>query len=184
VDPARHPRTRRTGLVSAVAAAVLVLDALTKQWAVSALADGPIHLFGSVRLALTHNKAGAFGVGGALVPFLAVAALILVVVLVTTGAATERLPTAIALGLVLGGAFGNVLDRVLRSPGFLRGAVVDFVDVGFWPVFNLADSAITCGCLLLLLANWRREQDDTMTGPGGRSNEHSLGRSPEGSVDQ
>ena len=64
---------------------------------------------------------------------------------------------AVALGLVLGGAFGNVIDRIFRSPGFLRGAVVDFVDVGFWPVFNLADSAITCGCLLLLLASWSRE---------------------------
>ncbi len=139
-----------------MAAAVLVLDALTKQWAVTALADGPIDLFGSVRFALIHNKAGAFGLGGAFVPFLAVAALVLVVVMVSVGSATARLSSAIALGLVLGGAFGNVLDRVFRSPGFLRGAVVDFVDVGFWPVFNLADSAITCGCLLLLLVSWSR----------------------------
>ena len=64
---------------------------------------------------------------------------------------------AVALGLVLGGAFGNVADRVFRSPGFLKGAVVDFVDVGFWPVFNLADSAITCGCLLLLATSWSKE---------------------------
>ena len=140
-----------------MAALVLVLDALTKQWAVTALADGPIDLFGSVRLALTHNKAGAFGLGGAFVPFLAVAALALVVVMVLTGSATEKAPVAVALGLVLGGAFGNVADRVFRSPGFLRGAVVDFVDVGFWPVFNLADSAITCGCILLLLTTWAKE---------------------------
>ena len=140
-----------------MAAVVVVLDALTKQWAVTALADGPIDLFGSLRLALTHNKAGAFGLGGAFVPFLAVAALVLVVVMVVTGSATERLPVALALGLILGGAFGNVADRVFRSPGFLRGAVVDFVDVGFWPVFNLADSAITCGCVLLLVSTWSRE---------------------------
>jgi signal peptidase II len=124
---------------------------------VSALADGPVDLFGSVRLALTHNKAGAFGLGGAFVPFLAVAALVLVVVMVVTGSTTEKVPVAVALGLVLGGAFGNVADRVFRSPGLMRGAVVDFVDVGFWPVFNLADSAITCGCLLLLFATWSRE---------------------------
>ena len=141
-----------------VAAAVLVLDALAKQWAVSALADGPIHLFGSLRLALTHNKAAAFGLGGAFVPFLAVAALVLVVVMVVTGSATERATVAFALGLVLGGAFGNMVDRVFRSPGFLRGGVVDFIDVGFWPVFNLADSAITCGCILLLLASWSKEK--------------------------
>ncbi|HEX2048085.1 MAG TPA: signal peptidase II [Acidimicrobiales bacterium] len=148
---------RRTGLVAAVAAVVLALDAATKQWAVSALADGPIELFGPVRLALTHNKAGAFGLGGAYVPFLAVAALGLVVFMVAAGSATERAPVAVALGLILGGAFGNVADRVFRAPGFLRGAVVDFVDVGFWPVFNVADSAITCGCILLLLASWGRE---------------------------
>ena len=137
-----------------MAAVVLVLDALTKQWAVTALADGPIHLFGPVRFALIHNKAGAFGLGGAFVPFLALAALVLVLVMVFTGAAAGRTPVAVALGLVLGGAFGNMADRVFRAPGFLRGAVVDFVDVGFWPVFNLADSAITCGCVLLLLTSW------------------------------
>ena len=144
-------------MVAALAATVVVVDAATKQWAVSALADGPVHLFGPVRLALTHNKAGAFGLGGAFVPFLAVAALGLVVFMVATGSATARPLVAVALGLVLGGAFGNVADRIFRAPGFLRGAVVDFVDVGFWPVFNLADSAITCGCILLLLASWARE---------------------------
>ncbi len=157
VEPARADAPRRTGLVSAVAAAVLVLDAATKQWALSALADGPIDLFGSVRLNLIFNKAGAFGLGGAFVPFLAVAALVLVVVMVMVGSASARVVPAVALGLILGGAFGNVADRVFRSPGFLKGAVVDFVDVGFWPVFNLADSAITCGCLLLLFASWGRE---------------------------
>ena len=141
----------------AVAAGVVVLDILTKQWAASALRDGPIELGAGVRLALTHNKAGAFGLGGAFVPFLAVGALVLVVVMVGTGSATENLVVAVALGLVLGGAFGNVIDRVFRSPGFLRGAVVDFVDLGFWPVFNLADSAITCGCLLLLWASWSKK---------------------------
>jgi signal peptidase II len=140
--------------VSAVAAIVLVLDALTKQWAVSALADGPIEVLGPVRLFLTYNKAAAFGLGGAFVPFLALAALILVLVMVFAGSAAGRAPVAVALGLVLGGAFGNMADRVFRAPGFLRGGVVDFVDVGFWPVFNLADSCITVGCLLLLVSSW------------------------------
>ncbi len=145
--------------MAAVAAVILGLDALTKQWAMSALADGPIDLFGSVRLSLIRNKAGAFGLGGAFVPFLAVAALLLVLYMVTRGDATRRLLMAVALGLVLGGAFGNVADRVFRAPGFLRGAVVDFVDVGFWPVFNVADAAITCGCLLLLFASWSADTD-------------------------
>jgi signal peptidase II len=155
VAPAPPTEGRRTGLVSAVAVTVLVLDALTKQWAVNALADEPIRLFGSVRLALTYNKAAAFGLGGGFVPFLALAALVLVLVMVFTGQAAGRAPVAVALGLVLGGAFGNMADRVFRAPGFLKGGVVDFVDVGFWPVFNVADSAITVGCLLLLFASWR-----------------------------
>ena len=141
----------------AVAAAVLVLDALSKHWALGALKDDPIELFGSVRLALTYNTAGAFGLGGAFVPFLAVGALVLVIVMVTTGSATAKAPAAVALGLVLGGAFGNLVDRIFRDPGLLRGAVVDFVDVGFWPVFNLADAAISCGCIVLLWAGWARQ---------------------------
>jgi signal peptidase II len=152
-------RRRRSGVVATVAAVVLGLDALTKQWAMSALADGPVDLFGPVRLNLIRNKAGAFGLGGAFIPFLAVAALVLVLVLVTRGSATEKLPMAVALGLVLGGAFGNVADRIFRAPGFLQGAVVDFVDVGFWPVFNVADSAISVGCVLLLLAGWSPHDD-------------------------
>jgi signal peptidase II len=143
--------------VAAVAAGVVALDVVSKQWATAALRDGPIVLFGNVRLALTHNKAGAFGLGGAAVPFLAVGALVLVLVMVTTGSATEKVVVAVALGLILGGAFGNVIDRIARDPGFLRGSVVDFVDLGFWPVFNLADSAITCGCGLLLWASWVKE---------------------------
>ena len=156
-EPAPSRTRRRTGLVAAIAAVVVVLDAATKQWAMSALTDGPIDLIGPVRLALIRNKAGAFGLGGALVPFLAVAALILVLAMVMVGSASAKPSVAAALGLVLGGAFGNVGDRIFRTPGFLKGAVVDFVDVGFWPVFNLADSAITCGCLLLLVASWGRE---------------------------
>ena len=147
----------------AVAVATLVLDQLTKVVAVAALESGPVHLVGPLRLALVHNKAGAFGLGGAFVPFLALAALVVVLVLATSGSATTRPSVAVSLGLLLGGAFGNLVDRAVRgSEGFLRGAVVDFVDVGFWPVFNLADSAITCGCILLLWAN--RSPETAATG--------------------
>jgi signal peptidase II len=158
--PARQappiPR-RRSGLLVAVAAAVLALDQLTKLWAVKALADGPKALVGGIRLNLTHNTAGAFGLGGAAVPFLALGALALVVAMAVTGA-TRRPALAAAVGLVLGGAVGNLADRVFRDPGLLRGAVVDFVDLRFWPVFNLADAAITCGCILLLVLGWKAEE--------------------------
>ncbi|MGI9022783.1 MAG: signal peptidase II [Acidimicrobiales bacterium] len=148
---------RRSRLVVATAAAVLVVDQLTKIWAMAALADGPVDIVGSVRLALIRNTAGAFGLGGAFVPFLAVGALVLVLVLVTRVDVTGQPAVAVAAGLVLGGAFGNLVDRLVRSPGLLRGAVVDFVDLRWWPVFNVADAAITCGCLLLLWSGWRTE---------------------------
>jgi signal peptidase II len=139
--------------------AVLIADQLTKVWAVAALDSGPVHVVGPLRLALVHNKAGAFGLGGAFVPFLALAALAVVVVMAITGSGATRPAVAVSLGMLLGGAFGNLADRLFRgSDGFLRGAVVDFVDLGFWPVFNLADSAITCGCFLLLWAG--RGADD------------------------
>ncbi|HEX2273814.1 MAG TPA: signal peptidase II [Acidimicrobiales bacterium] len=139
----------------AAAAAVLVADQLTKAWALTALEDGPIALVGPVRLALTYNSAAAFGLGGAFVPFLAVGALVLVIVLVARGDVTRSPVLAAAAGLVVGGAFGNLADRLFRSPGLLRGAVVDFVDLRWWPVFNLADAAITCGCVALVWSGWR-----------------------------
>jgi signal peptidase II len=138
-----------------VAAAVVAADQLTKAWALAALEDGPIRLVGPLRLALTYNSAAAFGLGGAFVPFLAVGALVLVIVLVARGDVTRSPFLATAAGLVVGGAFGNLADRLFRSPGLLRGAVVDFVDLRWWPVFNLADAAITCGCVALLWSGWR-----------------------------
>lgn len=145
------PRRRRLGLVLAIAIGVLVVDQLSKWWALTALADGEVHVVGPLWLRLTYNTAGAFGLGGGLVPFLSLVALGVVVFLILSGAGGGKVAAAIATGLLLGGALGNLGDRLFRSPGLLRGAVVDFVDLRFWPVFNVADMAITCGCILLVL---------------------------------
>ena len=138
-----------------MAAGVVAVDQVSKAWVLHALRDGPINVLGPVRLNLTYNTAGAFGLGGAAVPFLAVAALGLVVYMASSGATTRQPVLAVAVGLVLGGALGNLADRLFRGGGWLKGAVVDFVDLRVWPVFNLADAAITCGCLLLVWAGWR-----------------------------
>ncbi len=156
-ERALPPVRRRTGLLLAVAASVLVLDQLTKAWALKALSDGPIDLIGGIRFNLTYNTAGAFGLGGAFIPFLALGALVLVIVMAVTGG-TRRPALAVTVGLVLGGAVGNLADRVFRDPGLLKGAVVDFVDLRVWPIFNLADAAITSGCILLLIFGWREEE--------------------------
>ena len=145
---------RRYVLVGGVAAAVVVADQLSKWWAVDRLSRGPINIVGSVRLALTHNSGGAFGLGSGVVPMVVLAVIALVVVLFVVGRSVDRTVVAVALGLVLGGAVGNLADRVFRSPGFGRGSVIDFVDLRWWPVFNVADAAITIGCVLLVLLSF------------------------------
>jgi signal peptidase II len=139
-----------------VAAVVIVADQLTKLWAVHRLSRGAITLIGPIRLALTRNSGGAFGLGSGVVPMVVLAAIALVVVLVAVGRSVDRTAIAVALGLVLGGALGNLADRLFRSPGFGRGSVVDFVDLRWWPVFNVADAAITCGCVVLVLLSLGR----------------------------
>jgi signal peptidase II len=80
--------------------------------------------------------------------------------LVRTVRRTHDTLLVVALSLVLGGALGNLIDRIFRSPGFLRGAVVDFVHVGSFPTFNVADAAITVGAVLVVVwALWGNEAD-------------------------
>lgn len=135
-------------LLGATAAAVVAADQLTKQWALDSFADEPLHLIGSsVSLRVTYNSGGAFGLlPGAPGFFLVATILVMIAVLVWARSLPQPL-LAIALGGVVGGGAGNLVDRIFRStPG-----VVDWIDVGAWPVFNLADSAIVCGVAVLLL---------------------------------
>jgi signal peptidase II len=136
--------------------AIVVLDQLTKSWAVSALADGPKKIIGdTVELMLTRNGGSAFSRFQGLTPVLAVGAIIVTIVLARVlRRATDRL-LIVALTLLLGGALGNLCDRIFRAPGFLRGHVVDFVAVGWWPVFNVADSCVTIGAILLIIRSLR-----------------------------
>lgn len=140
-----------------MAAGVVALDQLTKAWAISALADGPIAIIDTtVQFRLARNTGAAFSLfasGGPIVGIIAVGVVILI--FVALGDASRRLE-AVALGLVLGGAVGNLLDRAFRGDDFLSGAVVDFVYTSFFPTFNVADTAITFGVALLLLSAFRR----------------------------
>ncbi|MGB8201861.1 MAG: signal peptidase II [Pseudonocardiaceae bacterium] len=163
------PRRRRTGLLAATATATLLLDVLSKVVAVMALeGHPPMELFGGgLYLVLYRNSGAAFSMATGLTWLLSLIALGVVVGIVLLAPRLRSAPWAIGLGLVLGGALGNLVDRLLRAPGPLRGHVVDFLsllapDGSVWPVFNLADSAIVCGgAVLILLAATGRDLDGT-----------------------
>jgi signal peptidase II len=136
--------------------AVVALDQLTKSWAVRALDDKTIDLFWTLRLNLHFNSGLAFsqgkGLGG-------VQAVVACVVAGALAFIARRSPPwmALGLGIVAGGALGNAVDRVFRGDGFLDGAVVDFIDLQWWPIFNVADIALTVGGVVLLLLSARAE---------------------------
>jgi signal peptidase II len=145
---------RRFPLLAAVAVLVLAVDQLTKWWALVALDDGPIDLVWTLRLNLTFNTGSAFSIGAGRGGLIAVLAVVIVGAMVWLGRAVTSVAGAVALGAVLGGALGNLADRAFRAGdgGVLGGAVVDFVDLGWWPVFNVADAAIVVGGVALVLA--------------------------------
>jgi len=155
-----RPTPRLTPLVAALVTAgvALALDQATKSWVLGSL--GPSerrHVLGPLHLVRRFNTGAAFSFGdghGAL-PWLVTALLLgLVAWAAHTIVRRDPLPGALEaalLGLVVGGGLGNQVDRLLRGSGLNRGAVVDFLDVGFWPVFNVADAALTCGRLALVV---------------------------------
>lgn len=138
---------------------LVVVDRITKVWAWSELSDGAKVLIDPwLSLQLAENRGAAFGLmqdGGSL---LAVAAVVAVVVIGVALRSVVHRGEAIALGMVLAGAVGNLIDRVLRGPGLVDGAVVDWIKFPNFPNFNVADSSITVGVVLLLaMSLFRRE---------------------------
>jgi signal peptidase II len=149
-----------------VAAATLLLDQATKWWALQALADGPVDLVWTLRLRLTFNTGAAFSLGAGWGGLIAMLAIAVVAAMVWFGRSVASIGGAVALGLVLGGAMGNLADRVFRADdGILSGAVVDFIDLQWWPVFNVADIAVVCGGVLLLLTTLREPSPEPAGGP-------------------
>jgi signal peptidase II len=141
----------RPGWIAAALIAIVVADQLTKAWAVSHLKTGPQQVFGSaVEFELARNSGSAFSRFQGYTPILAVLACCVAFFIARAVRHTTDRWTVIGLTLVLGGALGNLADRFFRSPGVLRGHVVDFVKVGPWPLFNVADSCITIGAIILI----------------------------------
>ena len=184
-------RRRRVAVLVGVAAFVLAADIISKAVVVAHLRpDQPVHLLGDVfDLWLTRNPGAAFSVGTGETAVFTVIAFGVIVYIARTARKLYSAGWAIALGLLLGGAMGNLGDRIFRAPGLFRGDVVDWIGVvpRYYPIFNLADSAIVCGGILtVILAMRGYHLDGTRSVDEPRVDEHSVDepRVDEPQVDQ
>ncbi|MDI3403004.1 signal peptidase II [Streptomyces cavernicola] len=148
---------RKIAVLFAVAAVAYALDLISKLIVVAELEHHePIELIGDwLKLQAIRNAGAAFGIGEAFTVIFTVIAAVVIVVIARLARKLYSLPWAIALGLLLGGALGNLTDRIFRAPGVFEGAVVDFIAPKGFAVFNLADSAIVCGGVLIVLLSFR-----------------------------
>lgn len=138
---------RRALSLAGVAIAVIAADQASKTWAERALANGPKHLFWTISLNLTYNAGAAFSSFTGLTPFITLIAVVLLIALVGVSRSVRTTLGLVALGLVIGGATGNLVDRFFRHN---HGSVIDFIDFRWWPVWNLADASIVIGAILLI----------------------------------
>jgi signal peptidase II len=176
-DPDAIPtRRRRVGLFATVAVVVLVLDIVSKVLVAANLEDhAPVRLlWGGIYLVETRNSGAAFAFGTGATAVLTVVALGVVAIILRTARRMYSVGWAIALGLILGGALGNIVDRLFRAPGVGRGHVVDWIslfasDGHVWPIFNLADSAIVCGAFVAAIVALRGIELD-----GSRGRRHAA----------
>ena len=136
-----------------IAAVIVLLDQISKAWALRDLADGRIiHVIWTMQFNLTFNRGMAFSRGTGIGPIIGVIGLVVVVLLLLSLRRADNALTRVATGLIIGGAVGNILDRLFRGSGWMRGAVVDFIDFQWWPVFNVADMAIMIGAATMMVA--------------------------------
>ncbi|MGH8826257.1 MAG: signal peptidase II [Jiangellaceae bacterium] len=158
---------RRVGVLLAVAVTIVLADQLTKAWAVTQLADGePVQVLGELlQFRLIRNSGAAFSLATDMTLILTIAALAVVVVILRASRRLTSLPWAIALGGILGGALGNLTDRVFRAPKPFHGHVVDFLELPRWPVFNLADCAIVGSAILVAVLSLRGVAYDSTAEP-------------------
>lgn len=140
-------------VVAVTALIVIVIDQFTKWWAVERLENRPpVEVIGEfLQLQFVRNSGAAFSLGANSTLFISLLALALVAVLLWKAKDLQSAWWGIAMGLMLGGAFGNLIDRMFRTPGYLRGHVVDFLALPNWPVFNVADMAVVGAAILMVI---------------------------------
>jgi len=172
----RPPGASRLPIALAVAAVVVAVDQVTKTWASRRLARGSIHVIWKLDLVLSYNTGSAFGFARGWAPVFAAVASVAVVALLAVVRGVSSKVMTVALGLVIGGAMGNLADRLFRGH---QGAVIDFIALHFWPTFNVADACITVGVILAAVLAWR---DDA--GRRSESGDDASRRSESGHVHQ
>lgn len=155
VEPDRTPRSHLL-VAYAIAGLVVVADMLTKRWAAIAFGDGPQTIIpGILTLRFTENPGAAFSMFQNAGPFLGVAAVIAVGFIGASLAKPRPFHEIVAFGMIIGGALGNLIDRIARGEGFLDGQVIDWVQLPNFPTFNVADSSISVAVAVLLIGSWR-----------------------------
>lgn len=145
--------SRQWRVVAVIVTVIVVADQLTKSWALEALGDGStVNLFWTLRFNLAFNTGMAFSAGSNMGPVIGIISIgVLIALVMSLRTATARL-RRVATALVIAGAMGNLIDRSFRGDRWLRGAVVDFIDFQWWPIFNIADAAIVVGAVMLVIA--------------------------------
>lgn len=133
----------------------IVLDQMTKSWAQADLSHGPRFILGQVGFELIYNSGIAFGMASGSSVLITIFDLGVALGLVYALFRSTKIVTAVGIGLVLGGALGNVMDRLFRHNG---GAVIDFLHSGFWPTFNLADLGVVVGLVVIIVSGSKKDR--------------------------
>jgi signal peptidase II len=168
VEPVAEQRRRRIAVIAVITAFVVIADQVTKSLAVADLAHHDVHVLGPLSLRLYYNSGVAFSVATGLTGPIIVIAIVLVLTIAWVARGVPTMPAAVAFGLILGGAIGNLADRLFRGH---HGAVVDFLYTRVWPTFNVADSCIVVGSFLLAISFARSGRVSELTQPASSSTE-------------
>ena len=147
-------------LLVVTAGGAILADQVTKAVALAKLDDGRTHpvIDGVLHWTLQRNPGAAFGIFRRAPVLFTVIAIVIVIAIVVSAPRVRDTLNGLALGLVLGGALGNLADRLFRPPGPFRGRVIDFIDLRVWPTFNVADMAVVFGAILLAFTAFRSDR--------------------------
>jgi signal peptidase II len=150
--PAPSRRRGRLRVTLLIAAVVVAMDQLTKHWVLNALSGrSPRHVVWTLQWNLSRNSGMAFSKGQGIGPIIGLLAIVVVVIILRSVRGNASTLVAVAAGLVLGGAVGNVCDRLFRGSGWLHGSVIDWIDFQWFPIFNVADMGVDIGGALFVI---------------------------------